>query len=211
MLDWLKGAALVAFIGLCLMVTVDEHRTSKHLDNLLMASTDTVEVAGTQIPLVRLDIATATQTLASTVTGIRSDLKPLLRQANLDLEESHRLILEAGLTTTEMRKAAIEERAALPALTQGAQNSLTAFNANMVALQGLIKSGTTLVSDPHISGLIAHTDGLVGHAEAITGDAQIVADKETKDFQKPVPWYMWPFKRSGEILDIGAFAARHAP
>jgi hypothetical protein len=112
-------------------------------------------------------------------------------------------VLDAARGSLEAIPPAIKE------ITNDAKAPLASFDASMTDLQGLIASGKALVSDPHVTGLIAHADGLVGHAEAITGDLQVVADKETKDFIAPVKWYMIPLKRAGQLWDIGAFAARH--
>lgn len=46
---------------------------------------------------------------------------------------------------------------------------------------------------------------------AISVDGRKVSDKVTADYLKPVPWYLWPMKRSGELLDVGAAVARHTP
>jgi hypothetical protein len=207
MLDWLKGAALVAFISLCLTVMVDYHRTSKHLNALLMASTDTVEITKVQIPLVQQDIHATAQTLSATAQAttttlnqVQAELKPLVRLANLDLQETHRVLLEAGLTAMEARKASAEERAALPGLTAKFNTSFDALNADLVSLNDFIQSGRKLVDDPNLKSLIVHADGTVGHLEGITADGEKMTHHWANPTKKQVFW--------GYVETFGIVAAK---
>jgi hypothetical protein len=81
-----------------------------------------------------------------------------------------------------------------------------ADNAN-----GAVTDFRKFLNAPALSATVTNTAAMTGSWAAISFDAERVADKETKDFLKPVPWYLWPVKRSGEILDIGAAVARHTP
>lgn len=195
MLDWLKGAALVAFIGLCIIVAVDEHRTAKHLDNLLMTSTDTVESVKLQLPLLQQDVhsvstnlAATAQAATTTLNQVQSELKPLVRLATLDLQETHRVLLEAGLTAMEARKASAEERAALPGLTAKFNTSFDALNTDLVSLNAFIQSGQKLVDDPNLKSLIVHADGTVGHLEGITADGQKMTHHWANPTKRQVFW-----------------------
>jgi len=71
-------------------------------------------------------------------------------------------------------------------------------------LHATLLPSQVLISDPAIKGTLDHVD-------AVTGDIAKVSDKMTADYLKPVPWYMWPVKRIGEIWDISAAVARHTP
>lgn len=206
------GVFCMSAIGYLAVGTALTVKTSgKHLAALSMQAGDTLAVVNTQLPAISEDIHTSTQAVNGAVSDVRKALPPLVKQATADLEEGHRVLLEAGLTAMEARKASAEERAALPGLTAGAQDAIAGLNREMDSLKAFTDHADGLVSDPHVTGLIAHADGLVGHAEAITGDLQVVADKATADYLKPVPWYMWPVKRAGEFWDIGAAIARHTP
>lgn len=98
--------------------------------------------------------------LRSQVVESRKQLAGVIAKVNLSLDESHRLILEAGLTAMEARKASAEERAAL--VKWNAQISQTMTNANAV----LVSLKTT-------------TDGLAASQQQIAAAA--VKTLETTD------------------------------
>jgi hypothetical protein len=58
---------------------------------------------------------------------------------------------------------------------------------------------------------VSNGAAITGNANGIVGDFRQIADKETKDYLKPVPWYLYPVKKGGELIDIGAAVARHIP
>lgn len=177
---WAVASAAVFCLGSIGSLALDGHTASKHLSALLMSATDAANTANDQLPRITNDVDTVTAsvtTAAASVSGLRADLAPILKQSTADLQEAHNLILEGSLTAMEARKASAEERAALPALTSGAQASIGALNADLVTLQTLIRHGDALVSDPHVAGAIAHTDATMSHVDAITGDAAQMTHK----------------------------------
>jgi hypothetical protein len=58
---------------------------------------------------------------------------------------------------------------------------------------------------------LSHIDGMTASGDAILADARKVADKETADWMKPVPWWRAPIAKTGQLIDIGAALARHTP
>ena len=62
-----------------------------------------------------------------------------------------------------------------------------------------------------IGDLLDNLAGATGQGNAILGDFRQVADKARADYLKPVPWYMQPIHRAGDIMDISAAIARHTP
>jgi hypothetical protein len=68
-----------------------------------------------------------------TLSSFQTTIQPLAQKAALDLDEAHRLELEAALTAMEARKASAEERKALPVLTAQVQRSLRDMDALLVA------------------------------------------------------------------------------
>jgi hypothetical protein len=69
----------------------------------------------------------------SLVPAVSAALAPTLAKVNEDLDEAHRLTLEAGLTAMDARKASAEELKALPALTQGIQTTVASSSAALLA------------------------------------------------------------------------------
>jgi hypothetical protein len=67
------------------------------------------------------------------------------------------------------------------------------------------------ITAPALTDTLGNAASMTGSWAAVSVDARKVADKETADFLKPVRWYMKPVKRAGEIIDITAAVARHAP
>jgi ABC-type transporter Mla subunit MlaD len=78
-------------------------------------------------------------------------------------------------------------------------------------VNGAVSDVRTFINQPSLTQAIANFDNMTNSGAGILWDARQVADKETKDFLKPVKWYMVPVKYTGEFIDIGAAIARHAP
>ena len=68
-----------------------------------------------------------------------------------------------------------------------------------------------LIKRKAIGDLLDNLAGVTAHGNAIAGDFQQVADKARADYLRPVPWYMQPIHRAGDIMDISAAIARHTP
>jgi hypothetical protein len=105
--------------------------------------------------------------------------------------------------------------AATGALKQG-QTDLSTMNDSLAATKPLIEASTLTVQhydalSPFLKDIAANGQSMTFHFNAIAGDGQKIADKETTDFLKPTKWYMVPVKRLGEIWDVTAAVARHAP
>lgn len=138
------------------------------------------------------------------------------------------LLSAAGRTLDKFTETGEAAKTTLAALA-GTANALTG-TANQAtetakAAQPLLASLTKTVTvagvaaasldsrlrDPHIDALMQHIAGMTASGDGILADGKKVADKATADFLKPVPWYMQPVKRGGELIDIGAAIARHTP
>lgn len=83
---------------------------------------------------------------------------PLLAQANLDLQEAHRLVLEAALTAEEARKASSMEVTALPQLTAGVQATLGSANEAVLATRDVaVQLKASAVQITADSSAVLHT------------------------------------------------------
>ena len=64
---------------------------------------------------------------------------------------------------------------------------------------------------PALLATLNNVESVTNSTAGIVADARKVSDKVTANYLKPVPWYMWPLKRMGEVWDISAAIARHTP
>lgn len=81
----------------------------------------------------------------------------------------------------------------------------------LASADGAVGDFRRFLTAPALTHTIVNVDDLVGSWAAISADGRKVTDKMTADYFKPVPWYLYPVKKSSEILDIGAAVARHTP
>ena len=106
----------------------------------------------------------------------------------------------------------------------GAQ-TLNALTVDEIALKQpiesanyvILKAGNSvddfdaLLKRKAIGDVLDNLAGATGQGNAILGDFRQVADKARADYRTPVPWYMQPIHRAGDIMDISAAIARHTP
>jgi len=157
-----------------------------------------------------------------------------INKTDIDIGEAvitmQRQVAQTGKLTaaaaTTLQTTANRASGALTALTgtakaatetlHGASLDLEAVNDSIQVTKPLIEASAKTVQDygaiaPYLKQSMVNMQGITLHFNAIAGDAQQVSDKETKDFLKPVKWYMRPVKRFGEFWDITAAVARHTP
>lgn len=83
---------------------------------------------------------------------------PTLTKLNNNLDELHRVTLEAGLTAMEARKASAMELKVLPQLTNAIQGTVAQSTATLVAVQQLAAQGSdTIVSVGNQSNALLKT------------------------------------------------------
>lgn len=111
-----------------------------------------------------------------------------------------------------------EQMKAVGPLLASARQATDAISPTLQAAQGALGSIQPAVTDfqdflkqPTLMETLSNVNRMTGSGAAIIGDAQKVSDKMTADYLKPVPWYLKPIKRGGEIIDITAAIARHTP
>lgn len=155
----------------------------------------------------------------------------LAAQSALQVKQSSTLVNAAATSITGVADQAKITLAAASGTAQEATTALGTMNQTIAQAQPLLGASTTLLTRtdlslndpttgtlprfnalfPKFSLLADNADGVVGHVNGIAEDAQKVADKETADFLKPVPWWKRPIQRFGEFWDITAAVARHLP
>jgi hypothetical protein len=92
-----------------------------------------------------------------------------------------------------------------------AQPLLAQLTANGASLQATTDTLNDTLKRKAVSEMLDNLAGATGQGNAILGDFRQVADKARADYLRPVPWYMQPVHRAGDVLDIGAAIARHTP
>jgi len=105
-------------------------------------------------------------------------------------------LLDSARTATDAIPAVLRT---LPPAIENANGAVTDFRTYMAQDQ------------PDLAATLGNVRDVTGSAAGITADARKVTDKVTADYLKPIPWYMWPVKRMGELWDISAAVARHTP
>lgn len=128
-------------------------------NKLLAATTETVKLAG------------------GTVTAARQTIDAARPKVLIALDDSHHLLLEAGLTVEEARKASVEQRAYwaktsqdTDALVKNLNTFVDSANKTTLQLNGAIADADKVISNPAIPSTI-------GHADKILADGQKVADR----------------------------------
>jgi hypothetical protein len=92
-----------------------------------------------------------------------------------------------------------------------AQTTIQGLQPLTASLRRSIDDFDALVAAPDLLSALHHVDGMASSGDAILADGRKVADKATADFLKPVPWWKQPIHKGGELIDITAAIARHAP
>lgn len=134
----------------------------------------------------------------------------------------------AGSTTTDVHTLAVAGAGTLQAgmgTLRAIQSDADAARPAVVALTSAVTKLGTAADDLDAQIKAARIDKMskaytaaadeltatMVNVTAISADAKKVADKETADFLRPVPWWRVPIKRGGELVDITAAVARHTP
>ena len=92
-----------------------------------------------------------------------------------------------------------------------AQPLFAQLTANGASLQAATDTLNDTLKRKAVGEMLDNLAGATGQGNAILGDFRQVADKARADYLRPVPWYMQPVHRAGDVLDIGAAIARHTP
>jgi len=116
-------------------------------------------------------------------------------------------------TASHLNKTADAATGTLDAGTKTIQTANTrlgplmdAWTAPAVNLDAMIRENS-----PSVRRVLVSAADFTDNASGISGDLRKVADKESYDYLKPVPWWEWPIKRAGQVWDITAAVARHVP
>lgn len=208
---------LVAATGAVCWLAYDAHLLLRHLDGVAVRA-EGIETKA-NATLVNLDKGTAVwaasaKSQAGAVEDLATDAHGTLSQANNLLDSMHDSALALHENLTAMHKTTDAATDLAVALTTDART----MNQTIASAGPLLEASTlavahfdALINSPDLSHALSHIDGMTASGDAILGDARKVADKETADWMKPVPWWRAPIAKTGQLIDIGAALARHTP
>lgn len=100
---------------------------------------------------------------------------------------------------------------AIPPAIQHVTDDADALRPILANADGGVSDLRRFLQAPALTDTITNVASMTGSGAAIAADGRKIVDKETADFLKPVPWYLKPIKRGGQIIDITAAVARHVP
>lgn len=139
-------------------------------------------------------------TTTSTVKAARGTIEAARPKILISLDDSHHLLLEAGLTAAEARKASVEQRAYWAKTSQDTDalvRNLNAFvdSANKTTLQvnKAVADADAVISDPAIPSTMKHAD-------KILADGEKVADRFAKPASAVKAGFTWVLDRVAHFL-----------
>lgn len=197
------GVFALSAIGYRVMTAPDLSRTVAHLD----AATGAWAKASDQQAEAMIHIQ----------HDIRAELwhvDRLLLDGSRTLQAARGAINTANDQLTHIAPLLDSTRAAmdsLPPAVQRITDDADAIRPILANSDGAVTDFRHFMTAPELTATLGNVASVTGSAAAISADARKVSDKLTTDYLKPVPWYLWPVKRGGQLLDIGAAVARHTP
>lgn len=176
--------------------------------------------------IAHIDAATGTWSnasaqQASSVSAIENDVRAelwhvdrVLNAGQNTLKSAQVAIDTANVQLTHVAPlldAARDAAASVPPAVKQIADDADGIRPILANADGAVTDVRWFIRQPALADTIGNVSSMTASWAAISIDGRRVTDKVTADYLKPVPWYLWPVKRSGELLDIGAAVARHAP
>lgn len=217
-------AFLMAATGGVLFLGYDAHRLLSGADARLNGTTGVLmRMEGVETKanatLVNLDKGTAVwaasaKTQAEAVTDLATDAHGTLSELNGVAESLHGSADSLHAELDSLHKTTDQTTALAAALTTDAQTANTTIAAAQPVLAGFARDSDdldALLKDQAIHQTLTSAAATLDNANGILADGRKVADKAAADFLKPIPWWKQPLAKGGELIDITAAIARHAP
>lgn len=151
---------------------------------------------------------------ARNVAALVADAHGLMGAMRGAVDSAHQSADALQMELTALNKTTDAATGLTLALTRDAETVNRTIESTQPLIAAYTETGThldALIEDPNWRALAFHAASSVDSADGILADFRRAADKATDDYLKPVPWWQWPMKRSGQVIDIGAAIARHAP
>jgi hypothetical protein len=211
-------AFLCAATGVVLWCGAEAHTLLVHLDGAAMRA-EGIETKA-NATLVNLDKGTAVwaasaKDQAGAVQDLATDAHGMLSHANTALDSVAGVAAHTQGTAdaaTSLLASAKRSTDAIPAALQNVNDVLG--DTRSVLLPGIEQSNADLQSllESHaIQSTLDNVAAITANGNGVMVDFRKVADKETADWLKPVPWWKAPIAKGGQLIDITAAIARHTP
>ena len=158
--------------------------------------------------------ADSAKTQAGAVQDLATDAHGTLSVANRAIEGVNPVT--AALTgeigdLRETTTAATGATLALSGVLTRAQATTEGATATLARTATAISDLDTLLKDQAIQRTMAARRSALEDVHGMSTDGRKVADALTVKFLTPVPWWKQPITKGGELIDIAAAIARHAP
>lgn len=208
---------LVSATGAVCWLAYDAHKLLTHLDGVAVRA-EGIETKA-NATLVNLDKGTAVwaasaKDQAGAVQDLATDAHGTLGQVNTLALSMNQSAIDLHTNLTALHKtvdAATDLTVALTTDARTANSTIAAGKPLLEASTLAVQHFDAVVQSPDLSRALSHANGMTESGDAILADFRKVADKETADWLKPVPWWKKPIAKTGQLIDIGAAVARHTP
>lgn len=135
----------------------------------------------------------------------------LVNTASQSLKDTSQAVKGTADAATNLLASAARTTDQLPADLNRIIADFDATQGPIAAIGQDAADFDALLRDQAIHQTLSAAAATLGNANGILADGRKVADKAAADFLKPVPWWKQPLAKGGELIDITAAIARHAP
>ena len=167
--------------------------TLANVDKLLVKSGDIIVTTQRQVQQTNRIVNAAADSLTSTSQHLNAQIDAL------------------GSVLASVRAATDAVPGTLNAARDAIQSAQGDIHGVADQATGATADVRRFINQPALRGTLENVQTITGEAAGITADGHRVVDKLTRDYLTPVPWYLVPVKRFGEIWDVSAAVARHTP
>jgi hypothetical protein len=215
---------LVTLTGVAVWIGAAVHTLVVHLDGAVMRA-EGIETKA-NATLINLDKGTAVwaasaKEQAQTVEDLATDAHGTLSAANSALEAVQGVAAHTEGTAdaaTSLLGSAQRSTDRIPTTLQNFDDVLADSRSLLLSGTSLLASGNktnadlqTLLESHAIQNTLDNVAAITGNGNGVMLDFRKIADKETADWLKPVPWWKAPIAKGGQLIDITAAIARHTP
>jgi hypothetical protein len=208
---------LLTLTGVVLWLGFAAHGLLVHLDGVALRAQGIETKANAT--LINLDKGTAiwaasAKDQAGAVQDLATDAHGTLSQANLaiqSLNQSAQTLngdLAALHTTADTATGVLAE--ATETLKVG-KRTVARATPILEASEQAVDDLDALLKDEAIHKVLTSTAETSANFAGVSHDFKLVADKETADWLRPVPWWKQPIKKAGALIDITAAIGRNMP
>jgi|SRR5579859_2372504 len=215
---------LVTLTGVVLWIGAAVHSLVVHLDGAAMRA-EAIETKA-NATLTNLDKGTAVwaasaKSQAGAIEDLATDAHGMLSHANTAFDGVAGVAQHTQGTAdaaTSLLASAKRSTDAIPATLEDVNDVLGSSRSLLLSGTALLASGNktnadlqSLLESHAIQNTLDNVAAITANSNGVMVDFRKVADKETADWLKPVPWWKQPIAKGGQLIDIAAAIARHTP